>query len=383
MSNSTPPVVPYFDTVDNLHEALQNKGKGTDIDLYPRDGSRDLYYAEQQIGLLTDNDPHHVVLQNNGMAAIKQALEVAVEQTGLNNPKIAYAGELYGKTTESIYRYAKRHRLTFVDFDSSSNSDIDYVLEREKPDIIISETVGNGPNVPVLDHDYLLEQARSAKNKPVVILDHTLPLTSGYDIFSDITEDDRVIVVESGTKAYSLNAELAGITFVKNPDFLKSVRELRCQDGTLPGVASTEKICQLLPKTKAEFDERNKAIYRTTAALAVQLYIAQQNESGADFVVRHPALDNHQNSGQAMIPAKGLITPVFYIQSLDVDQDTLARRFQDKHGIADHAQFGQSFGFDETRILPEKRGPYVRIAGGAQTDVKALGALMTEAILKK
>jgi cystathionine beta-lyase/cystathionine gamma-synthase len=374
--------VPSFESVDALCYGLDQKGRGTGIDLYPRDGTRQLFETEQHVAALSGADPEHVILQNNGMAALREALDVAVEQSGTTQPKIAIACELYPKTIKTLERYATRHGLSLVDFNSGSIKDIDYTFENEKPDIFISETVGNGPNVPVLNHEYLIRRASQDDKRPSVILDHTLPLSSGYDVFGELEEEERVLVVVSGTKSYSLNAELSGITFVKNPEYREALRSLRCDEGGLPGVGSTDLINRILPESKKAFDTRNQQIYKTTGELALHLDAAQYEE-GADFFVRHPGLESHPNYVYSSRKNGGNITPVFYIHARNGDQKALAKRLESHPDVVKHAQFSQSFGFDEARILPDAYAPVVRIAGGAYTDTDVLGNALYEAILKK
>jgi hypothetical protein len=49
--------------------------------------------------------------------------------------------------------------------------------------------------------------------------------------------------------------------------------------------------------------------------------------------------------------------------------------------IREYARLGQSFGFDETRIVIDENVNAIRIAGGATTDTEALGAALGEAIV--
>jgi hypothetical protein len=232
--------------------------------------------------------------------------------------------------------------------------------------------------VPVLDTDLLLIQARSLENPPTLILDNTLPLSTAQPLGEKVYPKDKVIIVESGTKSYTFNAEQLGIGITKNPELLDYLLRLRRTRGSLPGSGSLERISELLPEDRAAFDERNRLLFQSTAAIAIQLFVAAgENE---DYLISHPVLPSHPNHeyyGEAY-PDGG--TPVFYIVSSQLDQIELGERLWEHPGVREQARLGQSFGFEHTRIVTDEYQPQVRIAGGSETDGEALGEAMAEAL---
>lgn len=177
-----------------------------------------------------------------------------------------------------------------------------------------------------------------------------------------LTADRKVVGVESGTKSYAFNAELCGLIYTKHPDLLHRIREQRRTTGFTPNVATVKYLDKLLPQTKDQFHDRNRAIFETTKQLGAACLAVEKPDI---FVVSHPA--------KLGIHAVG--TPVFFLQCTGpLDQFELAGQFWDHPAVRQHCALGQSFGFDETRILPDAHYPAVRIAGGANVDRPALAA---------
>lgn len=379
---TTKEVVPCFSSIDELQAGLAAKAAYASIDLYPRDGSERLALAEAQAGHLARVEDHEIALFNSGMSAVVAAVDVALEQSETHTPVLACAEQLYSQTGAYIGQRLTRRGVKVVRFDSSWPIHVQRVLEQHQPDVILSETVGNGPGVPVLDTEALLDQAKSLGSKPVVVLDNTLPLSTGLPLGNMLPKDDNVLVAESGTKSYTFNSELSGLVYSKNQSLLDKVREYRRMTGSMPGIKSVEGILSLLPDSREAFDDRNKRIYKNTGALALALFEAQAN--GGDFIVSHPSLPSHDNYDYAAQNYPDGASPVLFLQCTGcADQFELAGRIWQNESVQTHAKLGQSFGFDHARILPDERGRVVRIAGGAYTDTEALGQALAEASLNR
>lgn len=372
--------VPSFGSIELLEEGIARKNAYDQCDLYPRDGQSTLGYAEEMAATLVGSEPDQTLIFGSGMAAIDTALEAGLHhENGDDRPLIAFAGILYSQSSARLRSYGKLG-IDTVNFDSGCSDNVASILDR-KPKVIFSETVANGPGTPVLDYRLLLEQSRNRDDSPVIILDNTLPLSTGLPLAEEITEQDKVIVVESGTKSYTQNGEISGIAYSKHPELLKSLKILRREKGTIPGVGSTERIKLLLPESRRSFDSRNKDLFKNTAILAKILQ--EISEEDKSFVVSNPVLPNHDNHDLAVeigLPDGG--SPVLFLQPCNLGaHKELAVRIWDNELVRDNADLGQSFGFDRTRILPDDKSGTVRVSGGADTDTEALGEGLRVALL--
>lgn len=366
-------VVPAFESVEDLQAALVEKNDFGRIDLYPRDGTVLLSETEERIAELTRVGGDELVLCVSGMAAVVGAIEASL---GEDTRTVAFPEQAYSQTGRYASEYlAKTRGIKTVRFDSGSTTSIDSVLRRHQPDIVVAETVGNGPDVPVLDLGGLFGLQSLEELQPTVILDNTLPLSTRLPLGDILEKHPNVLGVESGTKSYTFNQELCGFVYGKNADAIHRVRQYRRTVGITPNVAGIQRVSDLLPASLDEFDQRNRAIFGRTSHLAEGAYVATKDSS--KFIVSHPCLPNHPNS-RSLSEAS---TPVFFIQCIgEEDQFDLTRRLWSQPVIREECELGQSFGFDKTRILPNESYPCVRIAGGANSEIVRLGEAFHEAL---
>jgi cystathionine beta-lyase/cystathionine gamma-synthase len=311
------------------------------------------------------------------MAAVTEAIDVALKASGTPTPTVALAMETYSQTRRYV-NFLTGMGPKFVYFDSGDKERVAETIDRHQPDVIITETVSNYTGVPVLDTDFILDYARQQEKPPILVLDNTLPLSTAQPLGEKIEADDKILVVESGTKSYSLNGEIMGIGYTKNEELLQYLRQLRRTRGSLPGTASQELISDLLPEDRATFDERNRRLFKNTGDIAIRL--AQGVDGNEEYLISHPVLPNHPNQEfyKRTYPEGG--TPIFYIISRSLHQNEVTKRLWAHPGVQEQARLGQSFGFDLTRIVPDEFVPAVRIAGGADTDGEALGEALAEAL---
>lgn len=373
--------VPCFESIDALREGLAAKSVFEAIDLYPRDGSIKLCEAEEQVGNLARTTGRETVLFASGMTAVTNSIEVALQSCDSEEPVLAAGQQQYSQTGNFLQNYLPKRGVRVVRFDSGSPVHIKHVVERLNPDVIFSETVANGSDIPVLDVDNLLDTVSAQKKEPIVVLDNTLPLATGLPLGEKLKPEDNAIIVESATKSYTFNNELLGIAYSKSPELVEELRRYRRTAGTMPGLAGVERILSLIPESTEAFDERNLKLFHNAGRLARRLYEAQQ--AGGDFIVSHPTLPTHDNQELAKgLPDGG--SPVLFLQCIScADQFDLAARLWDNPAVRDNADVGQSFGFDRARILPDESSRVVRISAGAYTDCDALGDALYEASLKK
>ncbi len=375
--------VPGSDNIDEHLELLERKDAFEQFDIYPRDGLYSLGDAEAKAATLIGAKPEEVLVFNSGMAAIDTSLETALCTSDKEELKIARSGILYSQSAGRISNTLAKLRIKNQVFDSGDQDSLTRLVDNDKLSVIFAETVGNGPGTPVLDYRILLNGLRNQKNPPTLILDNTLPLSTGLKLIDEINEEDRVIVLESGTKSYTQNGELSGIVYTKNPDLLNELKIKRREKGNNPGVGSSDRISYGFPEAKRPFDERNLRLFRNSAILAKILDdIAQERD---DFIVSNPALFSHDNFAlgkELGLPNGG--SPVSFIQPLSLEPGShikIASEIWSKECVKDNACLGQSFGFDQTRLLIERRSNTIRVAAGAETDVEELGEGFRKALL--
>lgn len=338
--------------------------------------------VEAELAEFARVEPKDLVLFTSGMTGLEAALKVAKRQKKEEPHVVAHARELYGQSLEHLNEDIKASGARLISFDSGDPNSVEQVLEKHQPNIIITETVGNGANVPVLDVESFRQSVARHTPDAVVILDNTLPLSTALPLGEQLSEEDNILVVESATKSYTFNNETAGLIYSKNPDLIHVARKVRRTSGGRPGLASSEFIQSLLPESVEAFDERNKLLYKHTGELALHLFEAEQQ--GADFIVSHPALDSHPNSGYANRHYPNGAAPLLFLQCTGVaDQFELKDRLWQHHAVRANAELGQSFGFDTARILADEHGPFVRVSAGAQTDTEVLGTALKQAALRK
>ncbi len=370
----TASVVPAFETTGELREALTAKNNFAAVDLYPRDGTRQLSATEASIAELVKVQADELVLCNSGMAAVTAAVETCLDGGSV----IAFPEQGYSQTVRYISEYLPPRGVKTVRFDSGSVKSIDRILQKHRPDVIITETVGNGPDVPVLDLEAFLQLPSLKQSGANVILDNTLPLSTGLPLGDVLAAHPHVVAVESGTKSYTFNQELCGFVYGKNAETIRRVREYRRTTGSTPNVAAIDRIQELLPDSRDTFHRRNRAIFAHTAQLAIAAFGAGSTE----YVVSHPALPTHSNAELAAQSFPDGLTPVFFLQCVgNNDQFDATEQLWQHPVIQDECELGQSFGFDKTRILPDAHYPCIRIAGGATTDTDKLGRAFQEALL--
>lgn len=375
--------VPCFKSVEALQDGLAAKREFLPVDLYPRDGTIELCKLEARVAHLARSKAAELVLFNTGMSAVQAAIEVILDREGLlardrRAPVLAYSRQPYSQTAKFLAKRMKCRGIKVIGFDCGSAESIKRVIDAHKPDIIFAETVGNGPDVPVLDAESLRAIVTRQLPASTLILDNTLPLSTALPLAETFREGERLLVIESGTKSYTLNSEIMGLIYTAHPGLLKDLRTYRRETGTMPGLGSLDRIGSILPKAKRAFDERNRRLYQNTQDIALAIY--EPGVAEIDWAVAHPALPTHRNHKFVEEHYPHGVTPLFFLQCTGAaDQFELARRLWEHPGVRKHADLGQSFGFDRARILPREDAPAVRIAGGAHTNAAELGKALKEA----
>ncbi len=372
--------VPCFESVEDCQKSLQARHTFEPVDLYHRDSSSELYELEDRIARFTRSNAAETVVYASGMTAVTSAITTGLAHAEQEErPTIACAQQTYGQTKRYVNCHlAQDQGARVVWFDSGNAEDTQRVIETHQPNIIISETIGNGPEMPILDIPNLLRNIRALKNRPVTILDNTLPLSTELPVHEYVSEEDNVIVAESGTKSYAFNREMLGIAYSKNLELITHMRQQRRALGTAPGIYSQAAISTFLPENIEAFDARNQKIYENNATLAEILH-AVPDETG--FSVSHPSLPTHDNYKLAAERGLAVASPMlFLICTADgIDQFQLSRKLYASEAVREQVDISQSFSFDRTKLLPDEHNPSIRISCGYETDVQRLGKALIEA----
>src|SRR3990167_933930 len=293
MSEKSNAVVGDFNSVQSLRAGLDAKAKFEHVDLYHRDGSVLLGDVEQRLASLAGVSPENILSYNSGMSAVTDAIDVALHAAESDELTLACPIESYTQTKRYIEHFIRWKRANVVYFDSGDADEVKRILQVRKPDVLVAETVANYTGIPVLDVENLIDVNRDSEGDTTIVLDHTLPLSTGYPLGEHLTKDDKIIVVESGTKSYTFNKALLGVAYTKDLQLVDWLRRYRRTRGTLPGPEHLESIEKLLPLDRVVFDRRNRSLFRNTGEIAVRLSGLKPQD--ARFCINHPGIPNHDN----------------------------------------------------------------------------------------
>lgn len=355
--------VPYFESVADVREAQFRRDNFLPADLYPRDGYMDLSRLEERFCKLVGVEPEKVLLYNSGMSAIVDALEISNPTTG---DAIIHGEQLYSQSFFYIKKILALRGVKTVQVDSGSVEEIAEAVTKYRPQTIFLETVANCPDIPVLDIDRLVNLSVLEEQRPLVILDNTLPSPTALPLGDVLRVHLNTLVVESGTKFYSLNTELSGMIYTYDEELIRELG-VRRRVGSILSPSATQTLDEVL-LSREEFHARNRRILINTLTLARACLDAES----AAFVTSHPNLPNHPNQEYVNLKYPDGVSPVFFIQVTDsqhLDQFRLTDKLWQNPVIRQYCRLGQSFGFDHTRIWPDPNYPAIRIAGGTEREM--------------
>lgn len=405
---SLPTPAPFAYTSEaELTESLH--GKGTPVPppgLYPRDGTEEVTAVEAAIAETTIPHQHLNVIVPAGMTAVSGAVQFAASLRGSElragkkgderrPPTVAYARELYPQSTNSVMHLDNMGVIT-APFESGEDmKSLQFKFGRGLPDVIFAETVANTPDMPVLQVLKLMRRAQAISESgsdldPILVLDNTLPLKTGIDFDEILNPEDRVLVIESATKGRLHNSGHLGVVYSKNEKLMDGFRKFKITQGLVTSTHAEGPIMESLAATAPGFDDRNKALYSSTDAIAKALMRAQV-ELGADsdFFLRYPTLDGHPNQSYADRVLTNGVSPVVFLQPSQWGEDVsqkLLKRIGEHPAVVEQTKggqiyFGQSFGFPEARMLYDPNASQMRISGGHNVDAEPLAeALYTAAV---
>jgi cystathionine beta-lyase/cystathionine gamma-synthase len=375
--------VPSFESNEALRQAMDDKAKFVHSDLYFRDGSHTLGVIEEKLAGLTGVAEGEALAYNSGMSATAAAIDCGLANAGREKPVLACANTTYSQTRRYVENFVRGHRAKVRDFSSGSfdrgGDSIENMLAKE-PDVIFTETISNYMGVSVLDVKRFLAAVSELPSQPTVVLDNTLPLSTAMPLGEIIQEDDKVIVVESGTKSYSFNEELLGVGYSKNEEILGWLRRYRRTRGDLPGNLAQNFLAEQIPDSLSGFDERNRRLYRSAAQIAFILSERVAERPDLQLQIDHPLLPSHDNADIYANQYNSEGAPLLFVASDLIDQHELYDRVWSNPAVEEYAERGQSFGFGKARIIYDEFQPCVRISGGAEIDSEALGHACADAL---
>lgn len=342
--------------------AEQTRGNYAEIPSYPRSGTKELHAFESGLErLLGLREGQKLYAMNSGMSAVVGAIELTNPSRG----DIVVHGvsrQEYGKTGVYFNEDLAARGVISEAVDAGNIREIDEKLQtlKGKPvKAVFFETVGNGPEMPVLDVERFLELESLREAKPeVIVIDNTLPQNTSIDVAALIAKypDLPIIGVESMTKFYFNNEGLGGFAIVGDPTLAEKLYQKRTRFGWTPDPAVVEKFAGLADLDPKEFAEDIALTMRNTQALAQAA--ASLPDHGKHFVVGYPGINSNLSSNNTAI------SPVFFISPTEqsgLSGEELFSRLYRSRGFAG-VDITESFGFGSMTISLNKG--VIRVAGG-------------------
>ena len=403
-SNELPtPSLANLTSLPELNASLDAKGTFEPGDgLYPRDGTDSVSRVETLVSKVTIPDQRLNVVWASGMSAVREsvnfaAVTMANQTRAGGNPVIAFGQDLYSQST-AFFQNERRKGVNATRFDSGDGDEVAQLIDGKGVDVLFAETVANTPGMPILDVERLLALVRSIDNPPILVLDNTLPLSTGLNFGDLLQPDDRVIVVESGTKNLMNNSDLLGITYSQNTALMDALRKHKAHSGALNSLGGLATIATKLETTIPGFDDRNKAVFSSTNLIARALAEARAELGAAtDFDTTFPTNPDHPNVELARTmrvdgSELGFVSPVVFITATEWSEtaaNDLINRLAYHPAMREQVEagqihLGQSFGLAAARMLYDRNAPNVRFAGGFDLgDEVALASAIKEAAADK
>lgn len=378
--------VPSFEDIEAVKAAQLAKRDNGRVNLYPRDGSAEVFQLEDDIADMLRVRRGNLLLYGTGMSALLDALEIGRLTVGT---RILRGTQHYNQAADYVSEDLGSRGVLVYKVDSDDLNAIDASLRKNRPDAIVFETIVNGSEMFVLNLEGFLSLPILTELDPLIVLDNTLPSSTGLPLGEIMTDTKRRIIgVESGTKYIALNTEMCGLTYTYDQDLLTKLKKRRQRTGSLLSISAAETIAEVIRKAFPEgirdYDRRNLAIFSNTLRLARACYAAEEESDW--FATVHPNLPNHVNAEYSNNRFPDGASPVFFIQPTSMNNEDhyrIAEKLRHHPVIRSLCDLGQSFGFDRTRIWPDDNSPALRISGGiyAQKEQAELERAFYEALL--
>lgn len=177
---STPKIAPEFANMERFNAEINDVG-------YARYNSNELVAREKEFAEMIGAPD--AALFNSGMAAIHSTIEAEGLMPG---DTVLCAEAIYG-TTKAEVKALKKRGIRVVFFDATLSDKFDELFEKEKPRLVIAETVANSKNMPVTDLGKLAESAGKVDQSYKKLLDDYLEDTSS---FKDLSPELRSQILD-------------------------------------------------------------------------------------------------------------------------------------------------------------------------------------------
>ncbi|MDP1845679.1 MAG: PLP-dependent transferase [Candidatus Moranbacteria bacterium] len=137
---------------------IQNWMDGLPTDIYARYDSTELRSREKQLAEMIGTSD--AALFNSGMGAIVTAMEAEELKSG----DVVLCGKDVYSETAKYFKDLKKRGIRIILIDSGNAEEIEQAIGRERPRLIVLESTGNSPEMPVCDLKRLGKNAKEANN---------------------------------------------------------------------------------------------------------------------------------------------------------------------------------------------------------------------------
>lgn len=151
-----------YSTIEEWEEVLKKYKKGESVEIYQRGGYAELEEREKKTAELIGMKKDEVVLFNAGMAAIRESLELENLTKG---DVVLYSPDLYNHSKDYIENELPKRGIKTIPIDSGNIEAVEKAIDEHRPKVIFMETVGNTPNMPVIDVDRLIKKVEKTNKK--------------------------------------------------------------------------------------------------------------------------------------------------------------------------------------------------------------------------
>jgi len=151
----TPAISGTYQSVEDWKEAFDAFYKGESVKIYDRYGYPELLKNETETAKLVGVKDNELMLVNNGMAAVVESLEIL----GLKKGETILCSPFVYSQSGEFFKELKSRGVNCIEIDPGDIEGLKKQIDRHKPKVIFSETVGNAKEMPVLDVDQLFAKA--------------------------------------------------------------------------------------------------------------------------------------------------------------------------------------------------------------------------------
>lgn len=149
-----------YNSVEEWKKIFQDWSEGKPVEGYARYDYPKLQEREKEVAQEIGADK--VLLYNSGMAATVDAFE-SLNLT--KNDVLLYSPSIYDESKKFIERDLATRGVKCIPVESGKLEEVAKLIDQYNPKAIFTETVGNAPDMPVVNLDGLFEKAEQANEK--------------------------------------------------------------------------------------------------------------------------------------------------------------------------------------------------------------------------